>query len=52
MCAESCGDPQLEIVIGACLLGLGLLCLLANFGIVDFGWLDPSFLSPAARYFI
>lgn len=51
-CTESSGDPQLDIVVGACLLGLGLLCLLANFGIVDFGWLDPSFLSPIARPFL
>lgn len=44
-------DPEFDFVIGATLLALGLLCLAANFGIVDFGWLDPSFLAPAARHF-
>lgn len=42
-------DPQVDLVAGACLTGLGVLCWLATRGVVDLGWFDPGFLLPAVR---
>lgn len=52
MFGETDRDPLLNVVLLASLLGLGLLCLLANFGIVDFAWLNPRLFSLIPRPFL
>ncbi|MBK9219753.1 MAG: hypothetical protein IPO35_11395 [Uliginosibacterium sp.] len=42
-------DPQVDLVVGACLVGLGLLCLLSHFGLVNLAWFDPGFILPVVR---
>lgn len=42
-------DPAVDLVMGACLAGLGGLCLLGNLGLVDLGWFDPGFILPVVR---